>query len=152
MKKVIVPPKYSSQSVIMEVDQMRGEGKPETFPFLGFTHFCGQRIRDGAFIVWRITRRSGWSRSSKPSRLSFNAGSIIARPRSVHGFRRLCWATTNAMPFRWGSAMVVPTATIGALLCASKDDAVVENGLSRTLSPALIAGQLAELRQRSNVC
>src|SRR5258706_1844366 len=70
MTKVIVPPKYSSQSVIIEVDQLRGEGKPETFPFLGFTHFCGQRIRDGAFIVWRITRRSGWSRSSKPSRLN----------------------------------------------------------------------------------
>ena len=33
----------------------RGEGKPETFTFLGFTHFCGQRNRDGAFIVWRIT-------------------------------------------------------------------------------------------------
>ena len=40
----------------------------------------------------------------------------------------------------------------GVLLCASKDDEVVENGLSRTLSPALIAGQLAELMQRSSVC
>src|ERR1700737_2543977 len=57
MTKVIVLPKYSSQSVIIEVDQLRGEGKPETFPFLGFTHFCGQRIRDGAFIVWRITAK-----------------------------------------------------------------------------------------------
>src|SRR5512146_2310265 len=28
-------------------------GKPETFTFLGFTHFCGQRISDGAFIVGR---------------------------------------------------------------------------------------------------
>ena len=35
----------------------RGEGKPETFTFLGFTHFCGQRISDGAFIVWRITAK-----------------------------------------------------------------------------------------------
>jgi len=33
--------------------KQRGEGKPETFTFLGFTHYCGQRIRDGAFIVWR---------------------------------------------------------------------------------------------------
>jgi RNA-directed DNA polymerase len=32
-------------------------GKTETFTFLGFTHFCGQRIRDGAFIVWRITAK-----------------------------------------------------------------------------------------------
>jgi RNA-directed DNA polymerase len=35
----------------------RGEGKPETFTFLGLTHFCGQRISDKAFIVWRITAK-----------------------------------------------------------------------------------------------
>ena len=34
----------------------RGEGKPETFTFLGFTHDCGQR-RNGAFIVWRVTAK-----------------------------------------------------------------------------------------------
>ncbi|HXX22170.1 MAG TPA: group II intron reverse transcriptase/maturase [Terriglobia bacterium] len=34
----------------------RGEGKPETFTFLGFTHFCGQ-LTTGAFIVWRITAK-----------------------------------------------------------------------------------------------
>jgi hypothetical protein len=33
--------------------KQRGEGKPETFTFLGFTHFCGQ-LTNGAFIVWRI--------------------------------------------------------------------------------------------------
>ena len=37
--------------------RQHGEGKPETFTFLGFTHFCGQRIKDGAFIVWRITAK-----------------------------------------------------------------------------------------------
>src|SRR6266849_2777601 len=37
--------------------KQRGEGKPETFTFLEFTHFCGQRISDGAFIVWRITAK-----------------------------------------------------------------------------------------------
>src|SRR3989475_1867322 len=37
--------------------KQRGEGKPETFTFLGLTHYCGQRIRDGAFIVWRITAK-----------------------------------------------------------------------------------------------
>ena len=37
--------------------KQRGEGKPETFTFLGFTHFCGQRISDGAFIVWRFTAK-----------------------------------------------------------------------------------------------
>jgi group II intron reverse transcriptase/maturase len=35
----------------------RGEEKPETFTFLGFTHFCGQLMSSGAFIVWRITAK-----------------------------------------------------------------------------------------------
>jgi RNA-directed DNA polymerase len=33
----------------------RGEGKPETFVFLGFTHYCGHLRSSGAFTVWRIT-------------------------------------------------------------------------------------------------
>ena len=33
-----------------------GRRKPETFNFLGFTHFCGQN-RNGKFMVGRITRR-----------------------------------------------------------------------------------------------
>jgi RNA-directed DNA polymerase len=37
--------------------KQRGEGKPETFTFLGLTHYCGQRVSDGAFIVWRITAK-----------------------------------------------------------------------------------------------
>src|SRR5712664_1809524 len=77
----------------------RGEGKPETFTFLGFTHFCGQLNSRQAFIVWRITAKKRMVRSLKPLRLSFNAGSIIARPRSVHGFGKLCWDTTNTTPF-----------------------------------------------------
>jgi group II intron reverse transcriptase/maturase len=34
-----------------------GEGKPETFNFLGFTHFCGQRHKTETFTVWRITAK-----------------------------------------------------------------------------------------------
>jgi RNA-directed DNA polymerase len=34
--------------------KQHGEGKPETFTFLGFTHFCGQ-LTTGTFTVWRIT-------------------------------------------------------------------------------------------------
>jgi len=33
----------------------RGEGKPETFAFLGFTHICGRRRSDGSFTVHRRT-------------------------------------------------------------------------------------------------
>jgi RNA-directed DNA polymerase len=37
--------------------KQRGEGKPETFTFLGFTHFCGRTTCAGAFTVWRITAK-----------------------------------------------------------------------------------------------
>jgi RNA-directed DNA polymerase len=33
----------------------RGEGKPETFDFLGFTHYCAKRRSDGSFTVRRKT-------------------------------------------------------------------------------------------------
>jgi hypothetical protein len=35
----------------------RGEGKPETFTFLGFTHYCGRRRSNGSFVVWRQTAK-----------------------------------------------------------------------------------------------
>src|SRR5215467_6880938 len=35
----------------------RGEGKPETFNFLGFTHICGQSWKNGKFFVLRKTIR-----------------------------------------------------------------------------------------------
>jgi len=36
--------------------KQRGQGKPETFNFLGFTHICG-RTRKGRFVVFRRTMR-----------------------------------------------------------------------------------------------
>lgn len=33
----------------------RGEGKPETFDFLGFTHICAKRRKDGGFALGRKT-------------------------------------------------------------------------------------------------
>ncbi len=33
----------------------RGAGKPETFDFLGFTHYCGKRRKTGTYTVWRKT-------------------------------------------------------------------------------------------------
>src|ERR1700680_4988378 len=35
----------------------RGRGKPETFTFLCFTHFCGRLNSRRVFIVWRITAK-----------------------------------------------------------------------------------------------
>jgi group II intron reverse transcriptase/maturase len=42
----------------------RGEGKPETFNFLGFTHICG-RTRKGWFTVLRQTMRKRWQAKLK---------------------------------------------------------------------------------------
>jgi hypothetical protein len=39
--------------------QSRGEGKPETFNFLGFTHSCA-KTRKGKFTVLRQTMRTRW--------------------------------------------------------------------------------------------
>jgi len=36
--------------------QRRGKGKPETFDFLGFTHYCAKTRKSGAFIVGRKTQ------------------------------------------------------------------------------------------------
>jgi group II intron reverse transcriptase/maturase len=35
----------------------QGEGKPETFDFLGFTHYCGKTRTNGRFIVQRKTAK-----------------------------------------------------------------------------------------------
>jgi RNA-directed DNA polymerase len=37
--------------------ERRGEGKPETFDFLGFTHICGKKRSNGKFTVLRQTIR-----------------------------------------------------------------------------------------------
>lgn len=37
--------------------KQRGEGKPETFNFLGFTHICGKKRSNGRFTVLRQTIR-----------------------------------------------------------------------------------------------
>ncbi len=44
--------------------ERRGEGKPETFAFLGFTHVC-TRNRKGRFDLGRVTNRKRMSRKLK---------------------------------------------------------------------------------------
>ena len=80
--------------------EQRGKGKPETFNFLGFTHYCGQRHKTKTFTVWRITAQKRMAlRSSKISRLNFNAGCMIAWSKSVHGYGRWYRVTTSIMLF-----------------------------------------------------
>ncbi|HUD14510.1 MAG TPA: group II intron reverse transcriptase/maturase, partial [Terracidiphilus sp.] len=37
--------------------KQRGAGKPETFNFLGFIHYCGKRHKTETYTVWRITAK-----------------------------------------------------------------------------------------------
>jgi RNA-directed DNA polymerase len=48
-----------------EQRKRRGEGKPETFDFLGFTHVCGTTRKTGRFIVKRQTIRKRLSAKLK---------------------------------------------------------------------------------------
>src|SRR6266536_4731700 len=77
--------------------KQRGQGKPETFTFLGFTHFVETSRAAEPLTSGALRRRSEWLRSSMSSRQSFNTGSIIARMTSAHGFGRWCRAITNTM-------------------------------------------------------
>jgi group II intron reverse transcriptase/maturase len=45
----------------------RGQGRPETFDFLGFTHYCG-KTRDGRFVLKRKTQRKRGIRKLKALR------------------------------------------------------------------------------------
>ncbi len=45
--------------------KQRGENKPETFDFLGFTHLCGTTRKAGRFIVKRKTTANASPPSSQ---------------------------------------------------------------------------------------
>ncbi len=68
--------------------KQRGEGKPETFTFLGFTHFCGKRTDNGAFIVWRKTAKKRMVAKLQAIKAELRRRMHDARPRSVRGCRR----------------------------------------------------------------
>jgi len=57
-----------------------------------------RRDKPGLQCLADYGEESEWSRSSRPSKLSFNVG-IIAPPRSVLGFVWLCWVTTDTTRF-----------------------------------------------------
>ena len=47
----------------------RGEGKPETFNFLGFTHICGRKRSNGMFTVLRQTMRKRLQRKLSEAKI-----------------------------------------------------------------------------------
>jgi group II intron reverse transcriptase/maturase len=60
----------------------RGQGKPETFDFLGFTHICG-RTRRGKFTVLRKTMRKRWQ--GKLKKISRELRNRMHRPVPEQG-------------------------------------------------------------------
>ena len=62
----------------------RGEGRPETFDFLGFTHYCGKTL-DGRFMVHRKTQRGRMVRKLKELRQELKRR-MHTRLREQHGW------------------------------------------------------------------
>ena len=60
-----------------------GKGRPETFDFLGFTHYCATS-RDGKFIVKRKTQRKRKIRKLKELRIEERAQLILGQPKSAY--------------------------------------------------------------------
>jgi hypothetical protein len=88
----------------------RGEGKPETFDFLGFTHISGKNRR-GQFTVKRKTiakRLRGSCRKSSSN--SGGVGTIRLRKR-VSGSGRSCRATSTTTRYRETSTVCGPFGT-----------------------------------------
>ena len=77
----------------------RGEGNQRPSPSWALPTTVGNATRAEPSLYVGSLRRSAWLRNSKPSRLSFNAGCMIAWPMSVPGSGRLCWVITNTTLF-----------------------------------------------------
>ena len=102
--------------------QRRGERRPETFAFLGFTHYCGW-TRDGRFIVKRKTQSERLRRKLKAVRQE--AWRLMHAPLAeqhrwfasiLRGHYRLLWpaaqlARTERIPSKSpGHLVPLPTA------------------------------------------
>ena len=71
----------------------RSEGRPETFDFLGFTHYCGKTL-DGRFMVHRKTERGRLIRKLKELRQELKRR-MHMRLREQHGGWLACCAGTT---------------------------------------------------------
>jgi hypothetical protein len=77
----------------------RGEGKPKTFDFLGFTHICGKNGL-GRFMVRRTTIRKRMR--AKLREVSSNSASVcmIPCPKPEDGSSRSCKATSTTTRYQ----------------------------------------------------
>jgi RNA-directed DNA polymerase len=77
----------------------RGEGKPETFDFLGFTPICG-KTRGGKFTLRRKTMCRKWQAKLKAVKLELRRRCIIPSRSRARTFDPSSWVTcaTTACP------------------------------------------------------
>lgn len=74
----------------------RGEGKPGTFTFLGFTHICG-KSREGKFTVWRHTERKRMRAKLQAIKVELRHRLHAQIPVVGNGWRACSAATTTTM-------------------------------------------------------
>jgi group II intron reverse transcriptase/maturase len=78
----------------------RGEHRPETFDFLGFTHVCSQARSDGHFVVWRLSMRKRMAATL--ARIKVELRKRMHQPLSTTGrwLRRVVqgWLNYHAVP------------------------------------------------------
>jgi len=82
----------------------RGEGEPETFTFLGFTHHCGTNSR-GIFTVWRQTARKRLEAKLQQIKQTLKARMHEPIPRVGEWLGRVLngFYQYHAIPGNWGS-------------------------------------------------
>ena len=74
----------------------RGDGKPETFNFLGFTHSCA-KTRRGGFTVLRQTMRQRWQAKLRELKVVLRQRMHTPIPEQGLICARSCWVTSITM-------------------------------------------------------
>ena len=67
--------------------KLRGERKPETFNFLGFTHYCGRRHKTDTYTVGRLTAKTRMAAKLKSIKTELRRR-MHARPSDVGAWLR----------------------------------------------------------------
>jgi RNA-directed DNA polymerase len=75
----------------------RGEGKPETFDFLGFTHICGMCHKTGGFIVRRQTNGKRRTAKLKEIRAQLKVRRHESNVRRGNDYSQWCAVISNTM-------------------------------------------------------
>jgi len=83
--------------------EKRGEGKPETFNFLGFTHICGRNHKRGNFTVQRKTIGKRWAAKLKDLKAKLRQRMHARTPGTVNWLQQVVsgYFQYHAIPGNW---------------------------------------------------